>query len=71
MTIYGSEMQSGALATRTENQKKISQNKTKQKFSNKFQTRMQQHKSAVLPVALVHAIRVSYQIIQHASDVTA
>ncbi len=26
--------------------------------------------SAVLPVALVHAIRISYQITQHVSDVT-
>ena len=60
VTIQGSAMQSGALATRTENQKKISKNKTQQKFSNKFQTRMQQHKSAVLQVALVHAIRISY-----------
>ena len=32
---------------------------------------MQQHKSAVLQVALVHAIRISYQITQHVSDVTA
>ncbi len=32
---------------------------------------MQQHKSAVLPVALVHAIRISYQMTQHVSDVTA
>ena len=30
---------------------------------------MLQHKSAVLPVALVHAIRISYQITQHVSDV--
>ena len=29
------------------------------------------HKSAVLQVALVHAIRISYQITQHVSDVTA
>ena len=27
--------------------------------------------STVLPVALVHAIRISYQITQHVSDVTA
>ena len=27
--------------------------------------------SAVLPVALVHAIRISYQMTQHVSDVTA
>ena len=32
---------------------------------------MRQHKSAVLQVALVHAIRISYQITQHVSDVTA
>ncbi len=38
VTITGSEMQSGALVTRTENQMKISENKTHQKFSNKFST---------------------------------
>jgi hypothetical protein len=60
VTIHGRDMQSGVLGTRTENQMKISKNKTQQKFSNKLQTRMQQHKNAVLPVALVHAIRISY-----------
>ena len=61
VTSCDSEMQSGLLATRTENQKKISNNKTQQKFRNNFQTRMRQHKSAVLlVVALVHAIRISY-----------
>ena len=40
VTIPGSPMQSGALHTRTENQKKISKNKTQQKFSNKFWTWM-------------------------------
>ncbi len=39
-TIHGSAMQSGALVTRTENQKKISKNKTQQKFSNNFSTWM-------------------------------
>ena len=40
-TFPGSVMQSGALLqTRTENQKKISKNKTQQKFSNKFWTWM-------------------------------
>ena len=29
------------------------------------------HQSAVLPVALVHATRISYQITQHVSDVAA
>jgi hypothetical protein len=32
---------------------------------------MQQHKISILPVALVLAIRISYQITQHVSDVTA
>ncbi len=32
---------------------------------------MRQHKSAVLPFAHVHAIRISYQTTQHVSDVTA
>jgi hypothetical protein len=40
VTITGSVMQSGALVTRTENQMKISKNKTHQKFSNKFWTWM-------------------------------
>ncbi len=31
---------------------------------------MRQPKSADLPVALVHALRISYQITQHVSDVT-
>ena len=40
VTMIGSVMQSGALDTRTENQMKISENKTQQKFSNKFWTWM-------------------------------
>ncbi len=40
VTITGSAMQSGALATRTENQMKTSKNKTHQKFSSKFSTWM-------------------------------
>ena len=40
VTTLGSDMQSGWLVTRTENQKKISKNKTQQKFSNKFSTWM-------------------------------
>ena len=40
LTFQGSEMQSGALVTKTENQMKISKNKTQQKFSNKFSTWM-------------------------------
>ena len=40
VTIFGSEMQSGALATKTENQMEISKNKTQQKFRNKFSTWM-------------------------------
>ena len=40
VTIQGSPMQNGLLATRTENQMKISKNKTQQKFSNKFSTWM-------------------------------
>jgi len=44
----------------TKSEETIEKQKTPQKFSNKFQTRMQQHKSAFLPVALVHAICISY-----------
>ena len=40
VTFQGSVMQSGAFDTRTENQMKISKNKTQQKFSNKLQTWM-------------------------------
>ena len=40
VTIFGSVMQSGALFPRTENQMKMSKNKTQQKFSNKFSTWM-------------------------------
>ena len=45
LTIQGSVIQSGALETRTENKKKISKNKTQQKFSNKFSSWMRTRSS--------------------------
>ncbi len=50
VTIHCSFMQSGALATRTENKKKISVNKTQQKFSNKF-SKMNAHRSVAFTSA--------------------
>jgi hypothetical protein len=64
-------MQSGPLATRTENQKRISKTQLQNKISNKFQNTMQQQKSAVLRVSLVHAICTRYYITQHVSDVAS
>jgi hypothetical protein len=49
--MFSSAMQSGALATETENQMKISVNKTQQKFSNKF-SKMNAHLSVAFTSAL-------------------
>jgi hypothetical protein len=48
--MTGSEMQSGALDTRTENQKKISENKTKHKFSQQILS-MNAHRSVAFTSA--------------------